>query len=46
MRDGADVNEAFKLDEVADLDYVSDFPITSGKHTGNKPMFGAPKTDP
>ena len=34
--DGSDVNEAFKLDEVADLNLPSDLPTTSGQHTGNK----------
>ena len=37
--DGSDVNEAFKLDEVADLNLPSDLPTTSGQHTGNKRMF-------
>ena len=40
--DGSDVNEAFKLDEVADLNLPSDLPTTSGQRTGNK---RAPKTD-
>ena len=43
--DGSDVNEAFKLDEVADLNLPSDLPTTSGQRTGNKRMFAAPKTD-
>ena len=43
--DGSDVNEAFKLDEIADLNLPSDLPTTSGEHTGNKRMFAAPKTD-
>ena len=43
--DGSDVNEAFKLDEVADLNLPSDLPTTSGQHTGNKRMFAAPMTD-
>ena len=43
--DGSYVNEAFKLDEVADLNLPSDLPTTSGEHTGNKRMFAAPKTD-
>ena len=33
--DGSDVNEAFKMDEVADLNLPSDLPTTSGQHTGN-----------
>ena len=43
--DGSDVNEAFKLDDVADLNFAVRLPTTSGQHTGNKRIFAAPKTD-
>ena len=39
------MNDAFKLDEVADLNLPSDLPTTIGQHTRNKQMFAAPKTD-
>ena len=33
---GSDVNEAFKLDEVADLNLPSDLPTTSRQHMHRK----------